>query len=209
MVCVVDRAIAPQPKRRAPPKYPPNPCLFCSRIASVSSMRRPVKRYILTGTPGSGKTTIISALAARGNSVVREAATDVIAEEAKRGVLEPWLDPGFIDRIIALQAEQQMASAGDVQFHDRSPVCTYALNLYLGFSPSAALLEEMARIERGHVFEKRVFLSKTSASSSRPRRGRSALRNRCHSKICTGKRIRHLALSLSAFPRCPCQSGSN
>ena len=116
-----------------------------------------MKRYILTGTPGSGKTAIISALAAQGNCVAREAATDVIAEEAKRGVLEPWLDPGFIDRIIALQAEQQMASAGDVQFHDRSPVCTYALNLYLGFSPSAALLEEMARIERGHVFEKRVF----------------------------------------------------
>jgi predicted ATPase len=116
-----------------------------------------MKRYILTGTPGSGKTTIIRALAAAGLSTVPEAATDVIALENKLGNLEPWRDPGFIDKIVSMQTGRQMASAGDVQFHDRSPVCTYALSLYLGFAPSALLLEEMARIERGHVFERRVF----------------------------------------------------
>jgi predicted ATPase len=119
-----------------------------------------MKRYILTGTPGSGKTTIISALAAQGLSIVMEAATDVIAQEIAYGVLEPWRDPGFIDKIIALQAKRQMASArqsGDVQFHDRSAVCTYALSDYLGFPPSLTLLKEMARIEEAGIYQRRVF----------------------------------------------------
>jgi predicted ATPase len=117
-------------------------------------------RFILTGTPGSGKTTLINALAAQGHSVVREAATDVIALENTNGVREPWRDAGFIDKIAALQAARQMESAresADAQFHDRSPICTYALSDYLGFAPSAALIGEVARIDRDGVFEKRVF----------------------------------------------------
>jgi predicted ATPase len=119
-----------------------------------------MKRYILTGTPGSGKTTIISALAAQGHSVVMEAATDVIAQEIAYGVLEPWRDPGFIDKIIALQARRQIESARrscEVQFHDRSAVCTYALSDYLGFPPSLTLLKEMARVEEEGIYQRRVF----------------------------------------------------
>jgi predicted ATPase len=37
------------------------------------------RRYVLTGAPGSGKTSLLQALAARGWAVVHEAATDVIA----------------------------------------------------------------------------------------------------------------------------------
>ena len=47
---------------------------FHERISSM-------KRYILTGTPGSGKTSLLHELKSQGYSVVEEAATDVIALE--------------------------------------------------------------------------------------------------------------------------------
>ena len=46
-----------------------------------------MKRFILTGAPGAGKTSILQALAAGGHAVVPEAATDVmtarLAQEEK------------------------------------------------------------------------------------------------------------------------------
>jgi predicted ATPase len=38
-----------------------------------------MKRYILTGAPGAGKTAILRALERNGRVVIEEAATDVIA----------------------------------------------------------------------------------------------------------------------------------
>jgi predicted ATPase len=48
-----------------------------------------VRRYILAGAPGSGKTAIIRQLELDGFGVVEEAATDVIALDQARGVAEP------------------------------------------------------------------------------------------------------------------------
>jgi predicted ATPase len=45
-----------------------------------------MRRFILTGAPGSGKTAIIRQLELDGFAVVEEAATDVIALEQARGV---------------------------------------------------------------------------------------------------------------------------
>ncbi len=44
-----------------------------------------------------------------------------------------------------------------IQVFDRSPVCTLALSLYLGYSPSAVLTEEIDRITRERVYDRRVF----------------------------------------------------
>lgn len=44
-----------------------------------------MKRYILTGTPGCGKTSIIRGLEMSGASVVAESATDVIAYKQMQG----------------------------------------------------------------------------------------------------------------------------
>lgn len=41
------------------------------------------------------------------------------------------------------------------QFYDRSPVCTYALAVYLGYEPSTALLEEIERTTG--IYENKVF----------------------------------------------------
>jgi predicted ATPase len=119
-----------------------------------------MKRYILTGTPGSGKTSIIHELKSKGYAVVEEAATDVIALEQVNGNPEPWMQADFIDKIVCLQKQRQIKTATfpcELQFYDRSPICTYALSRYLGYPPSACLLEEMRRIERENIYQKQVF----------------------------------------------------
>ena len=119
-----------------------------------------MQRYILTGTPGAGKTAILRQLERLGQVVVDEAATDVIALDQARGIAEPWRDPGFIDRIVALQRQRQILAAdlpSPVQFFDRSPVCTYALATFLGHPPSETLLAELARIERERTYQPDVF----------------------------------------------------
>ena len=52
-----------------------------------------MKRFILTGAPGAGKTAVIRQLELDGFGVVEEAATDIIALEQARGVAEPWKYP--------------------------------------------------------------------------------------------------------------------
>lgn len=116
-----------------------------------------MSRYVLTGAPGAGKTTLLRLLQSVGHTVVEEAATDVIAIEHARGVDEPWATAAFIDEIIAVQREREQKAVGALQFFDRSPVCTYALCQFLGFAPTAALSEELARIARERTYEKQVF----------------------------------------------------
>jgi predicted ATPase len=72
-------------------------------------------------------------------------------------VAEPWTSPGFIDDIVALQRERRMAATGELQFHDRSPVCTLALARWLGFAPSKALKAELERIEWEKAYERKVL----------------------------------------------------
>lgn len=63
--------------------------------------------YILTGTPGSGKTAILRMLETVGYLVVEEAATDVIALGHALSRDTPWEESGFIDKIVALQWQRQ------------------------------------------------------------------------------------------------------
>lgn len=118
-------------------------------------------RVIITGAPGAGKTAIIRQLAHDGFDVVEEAATDVIAAAQARGIAQPWTDPSFIDDVTALQRDRQLRAshfAGDIQFHDRSPLCTAALADYLGYPRSPMLARELERIAADAIYDRRVFL---------------------------------------------------
>jgi len=117
-------------------------------------------RYILTGAPGSGKTTILAALRDRGHHVVDEAATDIINALAGQGIVEPWRRPDFIDRIVGLQRQRQLTAdrnAKGVTVFDRSPACTLALARYIRCPVPAALAAELDRIARHNTYDPRVF----------------------------------------------------
>ncbi|HEV2639380.1 MAG TPA: AAA family ATPase [Actinocrinis sp.] len=131
-----------------------------------------MRRYILTGTPGSGKTSILRSLQARGHDVVEEAATAVIAAQQARGVAEPWQDPAFIDAIVDMQRHkqrqreqeqerqrQQLEEKGSsaIEIYDRSPVCTHALSIHMGYPISAALTAELDRIQREQTYQRHVL----------------------------------------------------
>jgi len=115
-----------------------------------------VRRYVLTGTPGAGKTSILRCLDELGYGVVEEAATAVIAQAQDLGEDQPWTRASFIDEIVALQRQRQLAATGPVQVFDRSPICTHALTTYLGRPVSSALAAELERITSEGIYERHV-----------------------------------------------------
>jgi predicted ATPase len=119
-----------------------------------------VQRFIITGAPGAGKTAIIRQLELDGFSVVEEAATAVIAAAQAQGADKPWTHPSFLDDIARLQRDRQIRSSyqpDEVQFHDRSVVCTAALAVYLEFPLSPFVAAELERVKNERTYETRVF----------------------------------------------------
>ncbi|GAA3227097.1 AAA family ATPase [Dactylosporangium siamense] len=119
-----------------------------------------MRRYIITGAPGAGKTTVLAALRGRGYAVVDEAATDVNVRLQARGADVAWREPGFIDAITLLQRErleQPAPPATTVQVFDRSPFCTLALARYLGLPVPPVLAEELDRVAAEGTYQRRVF----------------------------------------------------
>jgi predicted ATPase len=119
-----------------------------------------MKRFILTGAPGSGKTSILRVLGQHGYAVVDEAATDVIAAGQARGVEQPWNELSFTRKIAKMQRcrqEEPVSSGAVAQVFDRSPVCTLALARWMDHPVPAALSEEIERISEQQVYERQVF----------------------------------------------------
>ena len=108
-----------------------------------------MRRYIL-----------IRALEMTGASIVAEAATDIIAYKQMQGVAEPWKNGDFIDYIIRLQKHRQIDLSdeySELHFYDRSPVCNYALAMYLNFQTSTNLIQEIERIKKHSIYAQKVF----------------------------------------------------
>jgi len=169
-----------------------------------------MKRFIITGAPGAGKTAIIRQLELDGFSVVEEAATDIIAAAHAQGTVQPWTHPSFIDVIAHLQRDRQIrASYPDgVQFHDRCAVCTAALAVYLGYPFSPFLTGELERVKKEEIYQGESSSFAILASSSLPKRGKSALRKRCVLRRFTKRLTGTSASNWSASSQEVCWNGS-
>lgn len=119
-----------------------------------------LRRYIVTGAPGSGKTAVLTELRKRGWAIVDESATDVISREQVRGVPEPWTRDDFVSKIASLQRQrQERATASDVgvQFYDRSPLCTLALARYMNLPVTRTLTDEIDHAIAERIYDRAVF----------------------------------------------------
>jgi predicted ATPase len=114
-----------------------------------------MRRFILTGTPGSGKTAIIRQLELDGFSLVEEAATDIMALEQAWGVAEPWTHATFVASITELERRRRRASreTDEVEFHDPSVICIAALAVYLGYPFRPCFARAEACRNRGDLSE--------------------------------------------------------
>jgi predicted ATPase len=122
-----------------------------------------MRRHIITGAPGAGKTTVLTALRGRGYAVVDEAATDVNLRLRAQGRDEAIHGPAFIDAIALLQRErlehglEHAGPATAVQLFDRSPICTLALARYLDVPVTPTLAREVDRVTAERTYQPQVF----------------------------------------------------
>jgi predicted ATPase len=112
-----------------------------------------VKKYVLTGGPGIGKTTVLEILASRGYTIVPEASRYVIEEEqSKDGDALPWKNQAkFQKRVMEQQLILEEGISGDIAFLDRGIVDGDGYCHHFGIS-SPEGIEELGRKRYEKVF---------------------------------------------------------
>ena len=115
-----------------------------------------MKKYVLTGGQGTGKSTLLARLSARGFRTLPEAARQVIEEElAAASDRLPWKDlAAFQQRVVRLQLEWEdgLNDGNDIIFLDRSIIDGHSYSRHGGAETPA----EIAHHARGRY--DRVFV---------------------------------------------------
>ncbi|MCK1796596.1 AAA family ATPase [Streptomyces sp. XM4193] len=118
-------------------------------------------RIVFTGGPGSGKTTLVEALAARGFAVVPEAGRSVIRDQLSvGGPALPWQDAALYTELMlaeALRAHRAVEPGVRPVFFDRGVVDVHAYCRLRGASPAAHLRRAATEVR----YDTRVFLAPT------------------------------------------------
>ncbi len=117
---------------------------------------RSVRRVVISGCSGGGKSTLLEALRRRGHAVVEEPGRRVVAQEqARSGTALPWIDMGaFARRAFALALDDFAAApSSGLVFFDRGLIDAAAALLH---HAGEALPECLSRTNR---YDDRVFLT--------------------------------------------------
>jgi predicted ATPase len=110
-------------------------------------------KYVITGGPGCGKSTVIQELAKLGYATFSESARDIIDQELARGGSRlPWADwRGLQDDVLKLQLEKESGIKKPV-FFDRGLVDGVAYYRLHDVEPPRELLECCGRANYAKVF---------------------------------------------------------
>jgi len=83
-----------------------------------------MKRYVITGGPGSGKSCVILELELRKEWVTREAAEDYIKLRQAHRIPKPWEEKDFQQKILDLSIQRESRVPRNIErvFHDRSVI---------------------------------------------------------------------------------------
>lgn len=118
-------------------------------------------RYIITGGPGVGKTSIIDHLQKCGYGTIHEAAKDAIRYQLERGVQNPWEKEGFDEMVLQLQQKRQQEAGAfktSSVFFDRSPVDTWSYRKTCPQMPQEEFQKTVEQLVRQKFYNKTVFL---------------------------------------------------
>ena len=109
-----------------------------------------VKKIVLTGGPGVGKTSIILALKVLGEHVVEEASTDYIKFKQASGIQSPWDEEDFQDGILQLQKQSES------RIDPKAPMVFIDRGLYDGLAyhqRESYMYQKILREARLHVYD--------------------------------------------------------
>lgn len=115
------------------------------------------QRIVLSGGPGTGKTSIISELEARGFVCLHEVSREIILEELEKGSdILPWQNlPAFSERVIAGRLQQFLSAKIGLNFYDRSMVDSVAYMHKDGLPLNPEWTDYLAK----HRYHNRVFIT--------------------------------------------------
>jgi len=115
------------------------------------------KRYVITGGPGSGKSTLVEGLEKAGYTCSAEISREMIkAEVAKGSDCLPWLDIScFSDKVLArMTSAWELSSANALTFFDRGIPDVIAYLRIARLPVPSTYLDELLR----HPYANQVFI---------------------------------------------------